>query len=162
AVAPNDGDGSTTRGVLRKLEQGGLIRRHQPKMVAPLSNSAPPVFILTLKGSNVLAAETGDCSLLLIVEPTFRDWMSLNHYCSLRSLHAVIDASFSLTTRVKQTALYFEHEVIRADANEPAKRYRLYTVVSETSKVVCCPDSAFETDFTGRRRAWYVEYETGS
>lgn len=162
ALVPHDTDGSITRGVLRKLEHAGLVRRHQPKMVEPLSNAAPPVFVLTLKGSNVLAAETGDCSLLLTVEPTFRDWMSLNHFCALSALHLVIDAAFARQERVRQTALYFEHEVVKPDAEEPAKKFRLYTSISQTPKVVCCPDSAFETELGGHRRTWYVEREMGS
>jgi hypothetical protein len=162
ALIPHDGDASITRSVLRKLEHAGLIRRHQPKMVEPLSNSAPPVFVLTLKGANLLAAETGDCSVLLTAEPSFRDWMSLNHFCALSALHLMIDAAFAGQSRVRQTALYFEHEVIQPDADEPAKKYRLYTAVSESPRVVCCPDSAFETEFLGERRAWYVEREMGT
>ncbi len=161
-VAPHDDEGSITRGRLRKLQEAGYIRRHQPKMTDGLSATAPPIFILTIKGSAVLATETGDCSQILTVEPTFRDWMSLNHYCALSSLHITIDAAFALQSYVKMHALYFEHEVVDAKATEPSKRFRLHTTVSAAPLVFCCPDTAFETEVNGYRRAYYVEREMGS
>src|SRR5438552_6234699 len=39
---------------------------------------------------------------------------------------------------------------------------RLHTEVNDFPKIYCCPDSAFETELNGNRRAWYVEYETGA
>ena len=122
--------------------------------------TAPPIYVLTMKGSCELAAQTGDCSLILTVEPTFRDWMSLNHYCALADLHWKIDTAINAQSYVKQHGLYFEHEVICSSAKEPWKKYRLNTRVSD--KLYCCPDSAFETEVNGCRRAWMVEREMGS
>jgi hypothetical protein len=55
----------------------------------------------------------------------------------------------------------FEYEVVR-DVADLGRRYKLYTRVSEEPKILCCPDMLLETEFGGWRRAWYVEYETGS
>lgn len=160
-VIPHDKDASITRDCLRRLHAEKLVHRNDPRMVNPLTNTAPPIYVLTQKGSCELAAATNDCSLLLTVEPNFRDWMSLNHYCGLSSLHILTDAAFAAQTRVRQTALYFEHEVINPEATD-GQRYRLHTAVSQLPPLFCCPDSAFETDLSGHRRAWYCEYETGS
>jgi hypothetical protein len=161
-VIPHDGDGTMTRGVLRKLQAAELIRRYQPKMIDPLSGSTAPIFVLTIKGSAVLATETSDCSNLLIVQPNFSDWLSLNHYCALGGIHMAIDDALAAQTSAKMTALYFEHEVVQPDADDPAKRFHLYTVTCPAPRVVVCPDTAFEIEFSGHRRAWYVEREMGS
>lgn len=159
-VAPHDLDASITRDCMRKLRALEFVRRHQPKMVDGLFNSAPPIFVLTLKGACALAEATGDANLLLKVEPTFRDWMSLNHFCAMSSLHLMIDAAINCQSNVKLFALYFEHEVVDPNAKDAAQKYKLYTRIDD--KVLFCPDSAFETEVNGHRRAWFIEREMGS
>lgn len=168
-VAKHDKDGSIVRARLRKLEQAGFVRRYVPKLIDPTNpQTAAPIFVLTLAGSNVLATMSGDLSLLLTTQPGFGDWMSLNHFTALASLHATIDAAVRTQDRVKQHALYFEHEVVQPDAEDPAKKFKLHVefptiIIPKTGKALkCCPDSAFETEVSGYRRAWYVEREMGS
>jgi len=161
-VYPRDKDCSVTRECMRRLHGIGFVRRHEPRIVEMGKMTAPPIFILTQKGGCVLAAETGDTSDLLTVEPNFSDWLSLNHYCALSSLHMTIDGAIAKQSRVKQHALYFEHEVFNAQAKEPSDRFRLHTTISKMPLVYCCPDSAFEIEFTGMRRAVFVEREMGS
>jgi hypothetical protein len=139
----------------------GYVRRYEPKL-ADSDHGLAPIYAVTLKGVNAVLAKTGDMSLARATEPTFADWMSMNHFCALSALHIRLDALFAAQQEVTQHALYFEHEVVKAGATNPAERYRLYTSVSAEPRVVCCPDSAFETELSGYRRAWYVEYETGS
>lgn len=161
ALIAHDDDGAITRSRLRKLAGAGYVRKYQPKLVDELGTT-PPVFVLTLKGSSALVAACDDASLLLTNEPKFDDWMSLNHFCGLSSFHILLDRAFASQTDVVQQTLHFEHEVVCPEGSEPAKKYRLYTVVCESPRVVCVPDSVFETEYLGYRRAWYVERETGS
>ena len=58
-ISPGDKDCSNTRRLNRGLATDGLLRRYQPLMLDALLGSAPPVFTLTLKGSSILAANTG-------------------------------------------------------------------------------------------------------
>ncbi len=160
-VAPHDNDGSIVRARLRKMLTAGYVRRYEPKLADP-NHGLAPIYAATVKGANALLAKTGDPSVALSVEPTFADWMSMNHYCTLSSLHIHLDALFAAQEVVTQHALYFEHEVVRAQATNPSERYRLHSTISVEPRVLCCPDSAFETELAGYRRAWYVEYETGS
>lgn len=163
AVAPDDRDGSVTRARMRKLAGLGLVRRHDPKMIDPVSGQAAPIWVLTVKGSNWLAATTGDCSLLLSAEPSFTDWMSLNHYCALGELHWRLDRVFSAQDQVQLLSLTFEHELARGPGQQ--RKRILYEVVQETPRVECKPDTAIETQLAGRpdsRRLWYGEYETGA
>jgi hypothetical protein len=156
-----DDDSAVTRGVLGQLERKlGFIRRHEPKMVNENGHPAP-IFVLTVKGAAALAQELNDCSMLLTVEPNFRDWMSLNHYCALSSLHLTIDQAVAAQDYVKLHALYFEHEVINPAA-AGGQKYRLHTTVSTNPTVYCCADSAMEVEVKGYRRALVIEYETGA
>lgn len=167
---PGAKDGGFMRGLLRGLEEDGYIRRHVPSKIDPSDPSTTaPIWALTLKGSNILAAHTGDCSLLLTIQPSFADYLSMNHYCALSSIHIQIDRAFAVQQRVKMTNLYFEHEQVCPD-EDPSKRFRLQTVVHEEEKqggkekkrILCCPDTAYETDLGGLCRAWYTEREMGS
>jgi hypothetical protein len=160
-VATHDNDGSITRGRLRKLLNSGLIRRYQPKLV-DFGGSIAPIFALTMKGATTLVALRGDASLALSVEPNFADWMSMNHFCSLSGIHILIDRAISAQSYVRLNGLYFEHEIVIPDAAEPSRKYRLHTLLSEAPRLLCCPDSAFELEVLGYRRAFYIEREMGS
>lgn len=158
-IVPADSDGSITRNVMRTLLQLGYVRRHEPCLIEPGKFRAPPIYVLTIKGSNALAVATGDCAQILGVEPSFRDWMSLHHYCALSEFHMTLDAAIQAQVHVKMTGLQFEHEIINPRA-AGAERFKLHTAVG--AGLFCCPDSAFETEVLGWRRAWYVEREMGS
>ncbi len=164
AVSLSDKDASVTRARLRKLAGLGLVRRHDPKMIDPISGQAAPIWVLTVKGSNWLAASTGDCALLLTSEPTFSDWMSLNHYCWAGGQHWKLDQAFAGQRHVKLHSLRFEHEVV-GPGPKTEERLFLYEVVQAEPRIVCMPDTAMETELEGipaSRRAWYSEYETGA
>jgi hypothetical protein len=162
-VAPHDKDGAIIRGRLRLLEKAGLVRRCE-KAILDHTNpeTAAPVWILTLRGSTELARARQDTSLLFHCEPSFRDFSSLNHYCRLSALHILLDAAIAAQDRVKLSDLTFEHEVIDPSASDPAKKFKLYTQVSNEPKIPCVPDTGFVTTVSGRKRAFFTELETGS
>ncbi len=164
-LIPHDSDCAIVRSILRRLCNEGWLRKHQPKMVDTMSGgySTAPIYTITTQGASVLAAEINDARYLLAAEPSFSQWMSLSHYCALSSLHIMIDDAFVDKDYVKQTALYFEHEVVNPEAKDGSK-YLLHMTVSKPGEkpLFCCPDSAFETDVRGNRRAWLTEFETGS
>ncbi len=158
-LLPNDKTAANTRAHLRVLVAAELVRKYQPKIVDPLSNgNAPPIYTLTCKGASILAAITGDSKYILKAEVSLGNWMSINHWASLSSLAMILDDAFAETDLL--VSMHFEHEVVDPDKNEPWERYLLYTKISE--KLFFCPDMAFETNFRAYRRAWFVEYETGS
>lgn len=162
AYFPADADGSVTRSRVRLAEREGYVRRNHSQVTDPLDpRTQSPIWALTLKGATALARATGDASLVLRAEPSFRDWLSLNHFASLTSLHWMIDRAIAAQTHVVLHGLCFEHEVADASASDPDKRYRLYTRTSE--KVVCVPDSGIMIQagcLPGR--VIYMEREMGS
>ncbi len=155
-----DKDNSITREVMRSLLALNFVRRYEPHPPGDPRTKGPPIYVLTTSGSCALAQETRDVADVLAIEPTFRDYSSLQHYLALSSLHMTIDRAFAAQKAARQHALYFEHEVIAASA-DPSCRYRLHTSFPH-SNLKCCPDSALEFEVHGYRRALYFEFETGS
>jgi hypothetical protein len=168
-LIPHDDDCAIARSILRRLCTDGWLRKHNPKMVDTLSgsHSAAPIYTITATGASMLATEMNDASYLIAAEPNFSQWMSLNHYCALSSLHMMIDDALGGKDYVKQTALHFEHEVVSREG-QGGSRYLLHMTVNKTGEkpLFCCPDSAFETEVRTTkaiaRRAWFTEFETGS
>jgi hypothetical protein len=155
-----DKDKSVTRGYIRSLLKDRLIARHEPRLIPAGQKTAPPIHTLTCKGSSVLAAQTGDTNDLLLAETSFRDWMSLHHFCEVASFHIALDRAIANQTYVKSHGLIFEHEVKDPREREPNKRYKLYQTFPN-SPVVCVPDSAIELEVKGRR-VIFLEREMGS
>lgn len=163
AVIPSDTDGSITRGRLRAAEKAGDARRYLPKHIDPNNpQTTAPIWILTQQGCATLAKALGDTTFLRAAEPSFAAWMSLSHYCCTTSIMWTIDRAVAAQDRVKLSDMAFEHEVADPRADDPARRYRLYTRISDSPKVVCVPDAGFVLEVDGRQRAFFLEYETGS
>lgn len=160
-LIPADEDCSTTRGVLRKLERLGLIKRNNPKLVDDLSGTTAPIWTITMKGADLLFTLTGDPAMLLTVEPSYRDWMSLNHHVRVASLFIFLVNAFGQQEAAKMVSMMFEHQVIEPKA-EGGKKFKLYTVPQENPRIVCAPDAAMGIQFGDWLRAWYLEFETGS
>lgn len=160
---PNDKDGSITREVLRKLQDAGLARRFRAEVANPVMTSSAPVWTPTEAGCCLLAAKTGDASLILDSLPNTNNWTQFAHYVAVSELVHTIDQAFAAQTYAKLGAVYFEHDVI-SDAKEPEKKFRLYTVVSqhEPRRVVCVPDFAFEVIVNQYRRVYFGELERGT
>lgn len=161
-VIPHDKDGAMTRDCLRQLLALGHVRRHFPQMCEDGKQTAPPIFVLTQNGSCVLAEAMGDSRLVLLSEPMFRDWMSLNHFCAVSQVLMMIDAAMGAQSLATLHSLYLEHEIIDPAATDNSRKFRLHETVSNDPTIFCCPDAAFETEYKGYRRAWYIEKEMGS
>lgn len=159
----SDDDGRVTRDRLRKLRHEGLVHKLQAEVVNPLTTPCVPVYIPTEKGCCLLASRTGDVRFLLGAQSSTRAWQNLAHYVEVSRLHIAIDRAFQAQRRVQMGDLYFEHDVLNPAANDPAEKYRLYTVITESPRrIFCVPDSAFEIVVGQHRKAYYVELERGT
>jgi hypothetical protein len=170
-INPGDKDCSNMRRLLRGLVADGLLRKYQPVMIDALLGSAPPVFTLTLKGSSILAANTGDKNDLIKGEVSFaNNWIQVNGWIGLSSVFMRIDSAFVGQDHVKMTELHFEHEVKNPESKDASERFFLQRTINRKPLVFCCPDAGFETELKVQtkietkyvRRAWLNEFETGS
>lgn len=161
-VLPHDADCSTTRRRLRRMEFANLVRRRGAELGNTPNITTAPIWTLTEHGACRLATETGDERYFAFQEPR-SPWMNLTH--NVRSSHVAIlmDQALAKQDRLRITALYFESDVIRVEADAPAQRIRLFTEIEMASKkIVCAPDFAFEIEAGNQRRGYLCELETGS
>ena len=160
---PKDKDGSTTRDRLRKLEAAGYAGRRRAEVANPQTSNTIPVWMPTEQGCCALATRWDDMQYLLDHPINNSSWQNLAHYVEVSSLHLKMDQAIARQTWVKLQQTFFEHDIINPDADSPADRYRLHTVVSSSpKKIICAPDSPFEIEVNGFRRAFFVELERGT
>lgn len=159
-VFPKDADGSTTRDRLRKLEGAGHVSRRRAE-VAVLSSSTIPVWMITEEGACALAMQLNDTRLLLD-NPYPKAWQSLAHWLAVSDVHIKLDQAIANQDRVRLHDVFFEHDIVNPEADDPSQRFKLHVTFHEPKRLSCSPDSAFEIQVGDFRRAFYTELERGS
>lgn len=160
--AGGDRDGRATRRVLVGLLRAMLIHRTRCEVVNPLHGLTCPVYYPSAAGAQTLAVLTGDTRWLLTPTAT-PNWMNLRHWSILTDLRLIATDAIRRQAFVGMSAFYNEFDIV-CESDDPAVRYRLYTVCSQSheKKIVCVPDAAFALTANGGCRAFYLEIETGS
>lgn len=157
-----DPDGRITRRLLSALVSNQLLNKTRCEVVNPLHGLTCPVYFPSRPGCELLAVSTGDPSYHLT--PTQRpQWQNLRHWAILSDLRILFDDAIARQEDVAMPSFFNEFDVVNKDAADPAQRYRLYTLVEQTPRRLCCvPDAAFQLTASGGARAFYIELETGS
>src|SRR6185369_16543392 len=52
-----------------------------------------------------------------------------------------------------------EWDICNKDESAPEKKYRLYTLIRESPRLVCAPDAAFLLTVKGHSKVFYVEQD---
>jgi hypothetical protein len=157
-----DPDGRITRRLLSALYAKKLINKTHCEVVNPLHGLTCPVYYPSRLGCELLAVSTGDPSHHLV--PTQHpQWQNLRHFAILSDLRILLDAAIAGQQDVIMPNFFNEFDVVNKDAAEPSSRYRLYTLIEQAPRRLCCvPDAAFQLTASGAARAFYIELETGS
>ena len=156
-----DKEGRQTRRLLAELVSTKFLQKTNCEVVNPLYGLTCPVYFPSRLGAETLAMQTGDPRWLHTPTQT-PNWQNLAHWVALTDLRIRVRAAIGLQKTVTMPAWYNEFDTI-ADAADPAKRYRLYTVVTENPRrIVCIPDAAFLLQMGGFARAFYIELERGT
>src|SRR4051812_43663023 len=76
-IVPSAKDGTAIiRSRLRVMEAGGLVRRYNPKLIDPFDpQTQAPIWVISVRGSHMLARLTDAPSRALLDERSFADWM---------------------------------------------------------------------------------------
>ncbi len=149
-------DISITRRRLNALRAARLINRTQSEVVVPGFGLTCPVYYPSRVGLEALAAETRDERYLLAPTQT-PAWQNLAHFVGLSELRITIQQAVALQSVVSLAAFYNEFDVVNQEQLDPAKRFRLYTLLREKPKLVCVPDAAFALQSGPICKAFYVE-----
>ena len=81
-------------------------------------------------------------------------------YVRVAETHILLDQAVAKLDGVSVVRWYGEWDVVNVDEREPHRRFRLYTLLRESPKLVCVPDAGFViAGKSGTRRAFYLEQD---
>lgn len=139
---PSDNTGRVTRRRLQALVTAGLLNRHRAEVIYPNSAPAGSVYYPSPKGVELLAEHTGDSTILLTpTQPPIAHHVA--HWLAVSETHITLDAAVASQERVLLEGFINEWDTVNKEESEPQKRFRLYTLLSESPKLSCVPDAAF-------------------
>ena len=154
---PDDVDGRATRKRLQALRELDFIGTTKMQVVNPSVAGAPaPVFYPTKAGAAYLAQETQDERCLAICTHS-PNWQHLLHWTIVSEYHILLDQAAAQTTGVAISEWFGEWSVCNPEEQEPHKRFTLYTLLSETPRLICKPDAGFLLEKDGYRKVYYLE-----
>ncbi len=155
---PTDGGGRVTRRHLAALIQQGLLGRLQVEVVVPGSGSTAPVYHPTRKGLEFLVEFTED-PRWLDVSTRRPNPHHLFHWLAISETHLVLDAALAAQREVCCVDWLNEWDVAHAEAAEPERKFRLYTLIQPKPRLVCAPDAAFLLAVDGETKVFYLEQD---
>lgn len=162
-VFPEDTHGRITRRRLQSLIDADFLSR-QPMLVCHPSNGAPaPVYYPSFKGNALLAEMTGDDRFLAIPaqQPTMHHvW----HWLAVSETHITFDEAIASQSdesanNVQITEWFNEYDIVNPAESSPEKRFRLYTLLRSSPRLICAPDAAFLLATRGHSKVFYLEQD---
>lgn len=155
---PGDSSGRATRRRLQELITFGLINRHQLVVHHPHAGSPGPVYYPARKGCELLAEHFDDERYL--VTPTAPPQShQVFHWLAVSETHIAIDRAIALQNDVTLSGWLNEWDIANKDESAPEKRFRLYTLLRESPRLVCAPDAAFLLALRGHKKVFYLEQD---
>jgi len=150
------------RALCQELVAGGLLAKTRHQVVNPLVGAPAPVYFLTLKGAEHIAAYLDDPTLLhaAIRPPSIH---TLFHTVQISEFLMTLDVAVAAQSDVTLGGIVAEWDELNPEAERPEQRYRLFTLIRETPKrLVCAPDAAFLFTVGRHSKSYYVEIDLGT
>ncbi len=162
-VFPEDTHGRITRRRLQSLIDADLLSR-QPMLVCHPGNGAPgPVYYPSLRGNALLAEMSGDNRFLVMStqQPTMHHvW----HWLAVSETHITFDEAIRSQdpdsgSNVQIAEWFNEYDVVNPAETLPEKRFRLYTLLRSSPRLICAPDAVFLLATRGHSKVFYLEQD---
>ncbi len=162
-VFPEDSQGRITRRRLQSLIDADLLSR-QAMLVCHPSNGAPaPVYYPSLKGNALLAEMTGEDRFLVTAtqQPTMHHvW----HWLAVSETHITFDEAIRSqdhdpANNVQIAEWFNEYDIVNPAETVPERRFRLYTLLRSSPRLICAPDAAFLLSSRGHSKVFYLEQD---
>jgi Replication-relaxation len=155
---PQDTNGRVTRRRLQVLVAAGLLNRQHTLFCHPLAGPAAPVYYPSRKGCELLAEMFDDERFLTTPTQAPIPHHTL-HWLAISDFHIVLDAAIGAQSAVALDGWLNEWDVCNKDESAPEKRFRLYTLIRESPRLVCAPDAAFLLIVNGHSKVFYLEQD---
>lgn len=139
------------------LVDGNLINRQATLFCHPSATPAP-VYYPSRMGCDVLSEHCDDERILTtptqppVPHHTF-------HWLAVSDTHIALDRAITAQNAARVEDWINEWDVVNKDESQPDKRFRLYTLIRESPRLVCAPDSAFLLSVAGHSKIFYLEQD---
>jgi hypothetical protein len=155
---PDDGNGRITRRRLQLLVTASLLNRTPAPVFNPNGGSPWPAYYPARRGLEVLAEFDDDERYLLTPTQSPQPHFLL-HWLAVSETHLTLDSAIARQSAVTVDDWINEWDIVNKDESAPEKRFRLFTLLRESPRLVCAPDSAFLLSVAGHRKAFYLEQD---
>lgn len=155
---PQDANGRVTRRRLQSLVSAHLLNRQNTLFCHPLAGPAAPVYYPSRKGCELLAEMFDDERFLTTPTQAPIPHHTL-HWLAVSDFHSVLDAAIEAQSAVALHGWLNEWDVCYKDESAPERRFRLYTLIRESPRLVCAPDAAFLLTVNGHSKVFYLEQD---
>ncbi len=156
---PTDVDGRITRRRIAALVHQGLMNRTHLCLVSH-AGSASPAYYPARRGCEMLA-ELCDDEHYYLTPARPPQTHHLYHWLAVSETHIAIDCALALPSadHIECKEWLNEWDIANKDESDPAKRFRLYTLITSTPRLACVPDAAFLLETAGHAMVFYVEQD---
>ncbi len=155
---PEDQSGRITRRRLQTLVDEKLINRLRVLVHHPHFGSPGPVYFPSQKGCEFLAEHYEDERFLAgCTQPPQAHHVL--HWLAVSETHIALDSAIARQNQVQLTAWFNEWDVVNPEESAPERRFRLYTLLRESPRLICAPDAAFMLAVGEHRKAFYLEQD---
>lgn len=158
---PDDNTGRATRRRLQTLVSAGLLNRTRTPVFNPNGGSPWPAYFPSRAGIELLAEHFED-DRFLAVSVRSPEPYHLHHFLAITDTHITLDAAIARQSAVSLDHWHNEFDVVNPQENVPELRYRLYTLLRQTPRLICAPDAAFQLGVGPYRKAFYLEQDRGT
>lgn len=155
---PADPSGRIARRRIQALVDFKYINRTQMQVVNPSAGSPAPLYYPAQKGCEFLAEYCNDERFLATPTQTPQNH-HLFHWLAVSEAHIVLDQAIAAEQEAHVVDWLSEWDVANHDEPTPEKRYRIYTLIHESPRLVCAPDAAFLLAMSGHQKVFYLEQD---
>jgi Replication-relaxation len=154
-------DDRACRKLLLRLLQDGLLSKTYMEVVNPGMGAPAPVYYPSRKGLDYLAGALGEERWLCACwyKPT---WQYLYHWTQVAQFHIVLDRAIASQQDVQVERWLGEWDVANPDEHDPSQRFKLFTEIRKSPRLVCNPDAAFLLAYRGYRKVYFLELSRGT
>lgn len=160
---PGDKDGSVARRDLNELVAAGLLNKCEHRVVQSGQGGAPTIYFPSANGLRFLALHTGDMRWLSVCSQKPYE-KHLEHFLGLGDVRMIVEDAIARQSVVTLDSYFNEFDVVnhQAHRDQPEKRFKLYTLISENPRKVCAPDGGLGLRFGDYLLPYYIELERGT
>ena len=153
---PDDQSGRSTRRRLQMLVRENYLARQSMLYCHPNAGAPAAVYYPTSKGATFLAESRQDERLRSACTRAPLP-AHIPHWAACSETHIAFDHAADET--VQLVDWINEWDIVHPEETEPAKRYRLYTQIQESPKLVAAPDAAFVLQKGQHTALYYLEQD---